>query len=370
MRLYFLDNMRLALIVMVMLFHLALTYSGQAGWYYYEAAGDPATLATLTIFSALGRAFILGIFFMISGYFTPGAFDRKGPRAFMTDRIVRFAIPLVFFAFLVRPTLVYTMGYDTLGNRYSFLANILGFRNVAPGPLWFVEVLLIFSAVYALCRIPGGNSAVRHDPQGGGVPGTGSIMLFICALSLATYLVRIYYPTGKQIFHLRLGNYAQYVAMFIIGIVAFRRNWVRNLTDRTGKLWTALTLPVCALYSAVTYQAMKAGTLPSLRGGPGFSSLAGAALESFICVGMLISLLFIFRKYWNFQGKLTAAMASDSYTVYIMHAPILVYFTCLLRPALQYNPMVKFCIVSAAGTALCFLISHYIRKLPGVKKIV
>jgi len=212
-RLYFLDNMRLALTVMVILFHLALTYSGQAGWYYYEATGDPATRAVLVILSALFRAFVLGIFFMISGYFTPGAFDRKGFGPFMRDRLLRLAVPLAFFAFLVRPTLVYTMHYDTLGSQYSFLENILEFRNVAPGPLWFVEVLLIFSGVYALCRVPGGSRGpAQSNPGRGGVPGITSIILFICALSLATYLVRIYYPVGKQLFHLRLGNYAQYTA--------------------------------------------------------------------------------------------------------------------------------------------------------------
>jgi glucans biosynthesis protein C len=84
---------------------------------------------------------------------------------------------------------------------------------------------------------------------------------------------------------------------------------------------------------------------------------------------MLISLLFIFRRHWNFQGKLAGIMASDSYMVFIMHTPIIVCFTYLLRPALQGHPLLKFCLVSIAGIALCFFISHYIRKLPGVRKI-
>jgi glucans biosynthesis protein C len=283
-RLYFLDNMRLVLIVMVVLFHVGLTYGARHGWYYYETTSDPTTLAVLTVLSALGRTFVLGIFFMISGYFTPGAFDRRGPGAFITDRILRLAIPLAFFACLVRPTLVYTMNFDTLGSQYSSLANILEFRNVAPGPLWFVEVLLVFSGVYAICRLLGGRREAKSKSEHGGVPGTVSIMLFICALSLATYLIRIYYPPGKQVFHLRLGNYPQYVGMFIVGIAAFRRDWVLKLTDNMGRLWVAITVLTSALYTGITLEVIKTGAPWFRAGGSGWRSLAEATFESLLCV--------------------------------------------------------------------------------------
>jgi glucans biosynthesis protein C len=370
MRLYFLDNIRLVLIVMVVLFHLALTYGARHGWYYYETTSDPMTSTVLTVFSDYGRAFVLGIFFMISGYFTPGACDRRGLGGFVADRVFRLAVPLVFFACIVRPTLVYTMNFDTLGSQYSALANIIEFRNVAPGPLWFVEVLLIFSGVYAISRLLWGRLAAQSNHEHGGVPGTASIVLFICILALSSYLVRIYYPPGRQVFHLRLGNYPQYVGMFIVGIMAFRRDWVQKLTDTTGRLWVAITLLTSVLYVAIILEGIKTGVPWLQTGGSGLRSLAEATFENLLCVGMLISLLFVFRRRWNFQGRLTGIMASDSYMVFIMHAPILVYFTYLLRPALQGNPMVKFCLASVTGVALCFFISHYVRKLPGVRKIV
>ena len=40
------------------------------------------------------QAFALGFFFMISGYFTPVSFDRKGGWGFLRDRFIRLGIPL------------------------------------------------------------------------------------------------------------------------------------------------------------------------------------------------------------------------------------------------------------------------------------
>jgi fucose 4-O-acetylase-like acetyltransferase len=31
----------------------------------------------------------MGFFFLISGYFTPGSFERKGLRSFLKDRLIR-----------------------------------------------------------------------------------------------------------------------------------------------------------------------------------------------------------------------------------------------------------------------------------------
>lgn len=44
-----------------------------------------------------------GFFFLISGFFTPASFDRKGGRAFVRDRLLRLGVPLLVFLLLLRP---------------------------------------------------------------------------------------------------------------------------------------------------------------------------------------------------------------------------------------------------------------------------
>ena len=49
----------------------------------------------------------MGLFFLISGYFVPRAYDRKGATAFLKDRFRRLGIPLLLFGLLVTGPMLY-----------------------------------------------------------------------------------------------------------------------------------------------------------------------------------------------------------------------------------------------------------------------
>lgn len=84
--LFFIDNLRIALITLVVLHHLSITYGHSGGWYYYEGKPDELTTILFTIFNTINQAFFMGFFFMISGYFSPGSYERKGARL-LTNRL-------------------------------------------------------------------------------------------------------------------------------------------------------------------------------------------------------------------------------------------------------------------------------------------
>jgi peptidoglycan/LPS O-acetylase OafA/YrhL len=65
-RLYFVDNLRILLITLVVLHHLAITYGHTGGWYYYEGQPDELTTILIAIFTTINQAFFMGFFFMIS----------------------------------------------------------------------------------------------------------------------------------------------------------------------------------------------------------------------------------------------------------------------------------------------------------------
>src|SRR5215469_11297027 len=80
-RLLFIDNVRVALTIQVIVFHLAITYGAIGSWYYHEPTRDVVTTLLLSIFVAASQAFFMGFFFLISAYLTPGAYERKGAAA-------------------------------------------------------------------------------------------------------------------------------------------------------------------------------------------------------------------------------------------------------------------------------------------------
>ena len=137
---------------LVVIHHAAVTYSDIPMWYYTEPAKDRSGVA-LDILLIFDQTFFMGFFFLISGFFVPTSYDHKGGRAFLQDRLVRLGIPLVVFSVLLGPILttpfyaIARAGEEAKGADLSYWAFYLS--SWSPGPLWFVEVLLLFCGLYA-----------------------------------------------------------------------------------------------------------------------------------------------------------------------------------------------------------------------------
>ena len=94
---------------------------------------------------------------LISAYFVPGSYDRKGAGRFLKDRLIRLGIPLAIYSWIMSPLLVYVV-IAREGRRslpwWHYLPGLKYFEAViGSGPLWFVETLLIFSVVYVAWRL-------------------------------------------------------------------------------------------------------------------------------------------------------------------------------------------------------------------------
>jgi len=158
-RLLFVDNMRVFLTILVLLHHLMIIYAGTGGFYYKEGRQDFITSALGGWFCQVNQAYFMGLFLLISAYFVPGSYDRKGGGRFLKDRLIRLGIPLAVYSWIIDPLFVYvglalSEGLSMPLWRF-FPAEY--FREHGPligaGPLWFIETLLIFSLVYVLWRL-------------------------------------------------------------------------------------------------------------------------------------------------------------------------------------------------------------------------
>jgi surface polysaccharide O-acyltransferase-like enzyme len=377
-RLHFVDNLRILLIILVVLHHLAITYGHTGGWYYYEGQPDELTTILIALFTTINQAFFMGFFFMISAYFAPGSYDRKGTGPFLKDRLLRLGIPLLFYIVIIEPLLVYVLAVSTRGFEGSlgqglaryFEANYLETFSLGTGPLWFVETLLIFALIYALWRRLLTPEVPIPPQRDGKVPGNPAIALFALTLGVVSFIVRLWLPIGWNfdLLNLQLPFFPQYIALFILGLIAYRNNWFLGISEAAGKLWLKITIALILLLPILLILGGAEDPTPFM-GGLHWQAFAYAIWEQFLCMGMIITLLVWFRRRFNHQGSLAKTMSASAYTVYIIHAPVIVLVTLALQDISLY-PLIKYPVVALIIVPLCFLLGNYIRKLPLARNIL
>jgi glucans biosynthesis protein C len=187
-RLYFIDNIRVYLTILVLLHHMMITYAGTGLWYYNEDRQDLITRMFGAWFCSTNQAYFMGLFLLISAYFVPGSYDRKGARPFFKDRLIHLGIPLALFSWVINPIFVYTFFYRDIQMPFWHYFPVRYFNHgplIGAGPLWFVEALLVFSFAYMLWRFL--NRPAANPVADTGFPVNSIIALFALLLGIAIY---------------------------------------------------------------------------------------------------------------------------------------------------------------------------------------
>ena len=363
-RLLFVDNLRTMLTMLVVLHHLAVTYTWSMGWYYHEPLSDGAPFHVLSVFIMLTQAFFMGAFFLIAAYFIPGSYGRRGALSFIDERILRLLVPLLAFRFIVSPTISLAVGWFAYDQRPTVAAY---WDNERSGPLWFIELLLVLTTGWLLWQRfrPARFRAIQWSST---PPSWRSVATFALLLGLATWLFRIWLPVYSYIDVIDFPTPAflpQYVALFVVGLVAWRRDWFATIPSWMGKAGlVALVTVSCTLLPL-----SMAGAETAWLGNGTPQSLAFSLWESIFCVGTCLALLTFFRSRCDWQGPRLRWLSQENYAVYIVHAPVIVLIALVLMPV-DIPILAKFAAAVAAGIPLCYLVAWGLRRIPLVARVL
>jgi fucose 4-O-acetylase-like acetyltransferase len=368
-RLAYIDNLRALLAALVVAHHVGQAYGPTGGdWPIF----NPTRAAILGPFFAVNASFFMGLFFLIAGYFVPYAYDRKGAGSFLKDRLIRLGVPLLFVSLVLLPAVMYGLGGQGQASG-QFLLNYL--RQPEVGHLWFAGHLIVYAFGYVAWRWLTRGAA----PEAAGTiapPRHRDILAYALGLAALTFVVRIVSPIDRWVYlapfiRVELAHVPQYLSLFILGIVAYRRDWLGQLPARTGRVWLTIGLAAAAVpYAATILDSFVPGEIDWFTGGGlSIGALAWSTLEAFICVGLSVGLLTLFRERVNRQSALSRQLAAGSYTVYIIHVfPVVGLQMALAGSSLA--PLAKFGIVTLLALPLCFALAYLLRKLPGFDRVL
>ena len=217
-RIFYLDSLRVVLTILVIAHHVGQAYGPTGGYWPVQ---ESARAEFLGPFFTVNRSFFMSLFFMISGYFMVGAFQRNGFAAFIRGRFVRLGVPVLVFAALMLPARIFLF--------HEHIARWDDYFNAAH--LWYLEHVLLFSVVYALwqkIRKPPRQAAPQPVPDSKRpAPRLAAIVAALLLVAVACGIVRIWFPIDRWVnlagfFRAAFSDMPRDLAFFIFGAMAFR----------------------------------------------------------------------------------------------------------------------------------------------------
>lgn len=380
-RLFYLDNIKIFLIFLVILHHVGQGYGPSGGWWFYMTS-EPKKLEWMGRFFCVNASFFMGLFFMISGYFFAPSFDKKGFKKYTIDKIIRYGIPLVFAYWIMMP-LIFYFNYELYSDNpsvhfFTFFKKIyLGigeqpqwFKPILTWPesdlgfghLWFVENLLVYAILYGCLRVLLRKTTFANKF-------TLNVYLFsfafIVLVTVVTVLVRDHYTVGdiKNVLGflmIEVAHWPLYIGFLISGIVASQTNMFQKFPSLYGKSLLGIGL----LMAAKVYFPWLFPDIINSWSGQYFE-----IFETILGFSLSFGLIVFFRDNLNSTNVLLKNMSDNAYATYIFHYPIVI--------ALQFgfdtipvSLLAKFFVVGFLSILISFAFSHLIRMPKIVRKVI
>ncbi len=372
-RLYYLDNLKVLLIILVILGHVSVTYGPVGFWYYYERT-EGISAYLLAFFTSFIQSFIIGLFLFIAAYFIPTSYRRKGPIPYVAGRLKRLGLPLLAYVLIISPLLVYTNRLVTGTADASFFHfywhTIIRQGQWITGPLWFVQALLVFTMTYLVARAVAENYLnIRFKGPAIALPSHPWILVFVAGLAAVSFGVRVWFPIGSTTGNLQLSFIPQYLAMFVLGILACGNRWLDQLSLKKTLPWAAAAIAAVPFWPLVIGYGQSFEEMAPVAGGFGWQSFAYSLWEAVVGVGMAMGLLYFFKRKANFQGKVFKHLSRATYAAFIIHPLVILPLSYMLKEV-PMGPLPKFIAVGLAGVPLCFGAGILLKKIPGLSGIL
>lgn len=235
--------------------------------------------------------------------------------------------------------------------------------------MWFAVALLVFSWIYAGLRLLQ-RKTPKNDPDAE-LPGDAQVIGLSLLIGASTFLVRIAQPLGTSILNMQLCYFPQYVALFCVGIIVARRNWLLRFSYVFGWRWFKRALLFGTVgWVSLVFLVVQTHTEDRLSGGFTWQSAALSFWESFFCVGICLGLLVLFRERFTNQNRLMHWLGDNSFSVYLFHTPILIAITLILRD-FAAPKLVKCLCATVLGVVCSYVASGFLlRRVPMLKRVL
>lgn len=295
MRKYFLDNIRWATVLLVMVYHV---------FYMFNAAGVLGGVGSFCEVQPQDALlyfvypWFMVLLFVIAGISARYSLDKISGKEFLKRRTWKLLVPSTLGLFVFQ----WIVGYFNIriggGLQYipSFLVYPISVVS-GVGPLWFAQVLWLFSLLLVLIRRLDRKDTIWKMGEKCSLP---VLLLFALLIWGSAQILNMPVITTYR--------FGIYLAAYLLGYFVFSHDNVQKTAEKAGVPMLVISLLMGAVYTAVYFG-------ENYAEGPVLKSLFTNIYAWF----MTLAVLGCGRKWFNGQSRFSAYMTKSSYGFYVLH---------------------------------------------------
>lgn len=346
MRKIYIDNIRWITVVLVVIYHVIYMFNGET---QYGVIGPFNSFQPQDVYQYIVYPWFMFLLFIVSGMSARFELDQKGEKGFIRRRMHKYLVPsliglVVFWWILGYYNMLISGAFDEMGQVPKPVLFIIMSLS-GTGPLWYIQMLALFSVVLILIRKIEKDKLYRVCAKSGVV-----VML---ALSVAVY-------GAAQIMNMPIivvYRFGIYGLGFLLGYYVFSHDEVMNRIEKYWWLFTGL-----AVISCVAFVVMYWG-----KSYPDHEVLDTLMCNLYAWFGSLGILAFM-KKWGNFENSFTKWMVRKSWGLYIFHyLPIAVSAWYLRKLVPSMPAAIVYLIVALSGFAGAYLLYEVISRIPVIR---
>ena len=340
-RLYYIDWLRVLVVLSLISYHSALTYTGLGDIYIRTPLHNAGVLPFLLITVPL-RGFFMTLLFFVSGIAAYYSFKYRGKNQFIRERIRKIFVPLILGTLILCPVQAY---FKALYNGFSgslvkFIPEFFSYKIIdylGYAHLWFLLYLFVFSLLCLplFSKWSGYKSDLKR------------VSLFLCKrnniylpilfIIAAEMLLRPRFPGPQTL----IGDWANdivYFSMFVFGFVFASDIKIQDRVNRLANISKIILCVLIVVYIMIEY--LLATGSPEHRNLEMFSDVSKGLYEC----SAIIFLLCQAKKFLNRKSPVLSYLNKASFTVYMIHFVPVSMFTYLFA-GVDMNVYLKYFLV-------------------------
>ena len=371
-RVLFFDQIRALMIALVIAIHV-VPLAFTSGWIGVRipTTGPPDAFFGIAggFFAYFCNTFFMCMLFLISGYFVPRSVHKKGIARYLKDRLLRIGVPFLVGLLLINNASVLLGRLSPSSPLAELSWNTLPLNSI--WALWFLVVLFVFDLLYCTWVSLRGNRFTVDNSVS--TPQMRSWIISAVVLGILEVVMLNQKDLWGALIRSPLnGLGAQgmhiftYAFLFFLGCKASFHQWLERLDSHLVVRWFRFSLALALSFLAIALVLTFNGSMSSEYGK---LVLLGALLNPFIGWGIIAYLLLWFQHNEHRCGQWLATAGVDSFGAYVIHSLVLVIVLTTIG-FIGLNHWLVALATSALGISISFGISHQLRRIPFVARVI